>query len=116
MNRQELFNMAYVGLAKQEFVPSRDTSVTFGHCLYRGPNGRKCAIGHCIPDDKYMPAMESEGVVSISKVIQEVAGIEAADIWFADGLQKIHDLSDKDNMRNRLEAFAVENNLSIPEV
>jgi hypothetical protein len=27
--------------------------------MYRGENGNKCGIGQCIPDAKYVPAMES---------------------------------------------------------
>jgi hypothetical protein len=33
-------------------------------CMYRGPDGLKCAAGHCIPDDKYDPAMEGMVVVA----------------------------------------------------
>jgi len=29
-------------------------------CLYRAPNGNKCAFGLLIPDDKYHPRMEKE--------------------------------------------------------
>lgn len=29
-------------------------------CLYRGPEGRKCAIGLFIPDEKYFESMDTE--------------------------------------------------------
>jgi len=31
-------------------------------CMYRGPKGRKCAIGHLISDDEYDEKMESSSV------------------------------------------------------
>lgn len=34
-------------------------------CLYRGPNGEKCAIGHEIPDDRYLSKMEGENVRTV---------------------------------------------------
>jgi hypothetical protein len=33
-------------------------SVESGTCLYRGPNGTKCAIGCLIPDELYVPDMD----------------------------------------------------------
>ena len=32
-----------------------------GKCLYRGPNGLKCAAGHLISDEEYNPSMEGRG-------------------------------------------------------
>jgi hypothetical protein len=42
-------------------------------CMYRGNNGRKCAVGHCIPDEKYRPSLECSPVNSLIhyKVIDE---------------------------------------------
>ena len=33
-----------------------------GQCLYRAPDGRKCAIGALIPDNIYSPLMEHKSV------------------------------------------------------
>ncbi len=38
-----------------------------GHCLYRGPGGTKCAVGHLIPDTLYDPGMER---ISISRILE----------------------------------------------
>lgn len=32
-------------------------------CLYRGPNGTKCAIGHLIQDDVYRSGMDEDSVL-----------------------------------------------------
>ena len=47
-------------------------------CLYRGPNGLKCALGVLIPDDKYHVSMESpseQGWHSIMYIIASRFGI-----------------------------------------
>lgn len=31
-------------------------------CKYKAPNGKKCAIGQYIPNEKYKPTMEGQGV------------------------------------------------------
>lgn len=80
-------------------------------CLYRGPNGTKCAAGHVIPDDKYDPIMENctvakneftgmnEGVKLIRKVLLETGH----DLQILRGLQFCHDESSR--FENFLERF-----------
>ena len=44
-------------------------------CVYRAPNGDKCAFGHLIPDELYRPRMETlsaRGVLGISNACDEV--------------------------------------------
>lgn len=49
VNNQEAFDKAYAGLSAQGFAQS-----SLGdRCKYRGPDGRRCAVGHLIPDDEY---------------------------------------------------------------
>lgn len=49
-------------LAKQRRRSIRDLENT---CLYRGPNGAKCAVGFLIDDDLYDPLMEDEGIIEV---------------------------------------------------
>lgn len=58
MNKQEIFDKVYTELSKQG-VPSVDP---YGNCLYRGPNGTKCAVGHLIPDELYDEEMNKLAV------------------------------------------------------
>lgn len=121
MNRQELFNMAYVGLAKQGFVRSvSDDGRENPSCRYRGPEGRKCAIGHCIPDKEYSPLFEgySPGTsLGEARDICVAAGIGPGDVLWAATLQRCHDYGKTPaDMRGRLESFARSYNLSIPEL
>lgn len=63
-------------------------------CAYRGPNGRKCALGCLIEDRNYAPGMEGFGIHS--NFIQEalIASGIAMDKWtvrLLSRLQCIHD-------------------------
>ena len=57
MNNQEFFDKTLAHL-KQQGV----RSVGGARCLYRGPDGTKCAIGFHIPDELYESEMEGKGV------------------------------------------------------
>lgn len=46
LTNQEIFNKALFGIREQNYEQSgKDDS-----CAYRGKNGTKCAVGHCIDD------------------------------------------------------------------
>lgn len=59
---QTLFNVTYVGLAKQGW--QRSTHAGSTTCLYRGAKGRRCAMGFHIPDELYTLNMEGLGARS----------------------------------------------------
>lgn len=55
MNIQEIFNKIVTHLREQNcksYDPNRAS------CMYRGPNGTKCAVGCLIPDEIYSREME----------------------------------------------------------
>lgn len=56
MTDQELFTNAWLGLKAQDWQKSEN--MARGKCMYRGPEGRKCAIGHNILDEEYHPDMD----------------------------------------------------------
>lgn len=106
--RQQIFDTAYRGLASQGFRKS----AAKGRCLYRGPNGRKCAIGWCIPDDVKF----DEATYTLNKALDD-AGISQDDDWFCCELQTVHDSArSPDDMKGSLADFADEYDLTIPEV
>ena len=77
-NWQRAFDLACEGLAEQG-GPSRDAA---GTCLYRGPNGRKCAIGWLIPDGEEPDGLELLPLGDL---------IPSESFRFADALQTAHD-------------------------
>jgi len=53
ITKQETFDIVFKHLKQQGCK-----SLNGGRCLYRGPNGLKCAAGVLIPDDKYHEGLE----------------------------------------------------------
>lgn len=73
-----------------------------GNCLYRGPNGKKCAVGIFIPDDRYHPSMDSNsnnGGVSISLLMRkfDLSDIMPLGELYLYDLQRTHDNSSDPN-------------------
>jgi len=91
MDKQEVFDKVATHLLTQ-MVRSADED----GCLYRGPNGLKCAIGCLIPDDKYDSGME--GLAAVSILVDKALPIsipdeEAFNSWseYLRVFQQIHD-------------------------
>ena len=90
MTRQEMFNRATAHLVRQGKRSVNDS----GRCLYRGPNGLKCAIGIFLPDplaDLY----DDQAIDGDAPQMREVlasAGLHSPDLSeFAVHLQQAHD-------------------------
>lgn len=108
MNEQQLFDIAYAGLAKQGFIRSYDL---IRGCMYRSPDGLKCAIGQCIPDRLYTPSMDDNG--TLQGILESIGYTGNYD--FACELQEAHDSADDpDSMRINLMDFAHEYGLTTP--
>lgn len=104
MTLQDYFTKAYLGLSSQGFVKSSEGD----RCLYRGPNGLKCAIGHCIPDYQYRFYFEGN---SASNVL-ELNGPLALKL---NELQACHDFAlSPEDMKSRLLTFAKIHDLEVP--
>ena len=118
-NLQEVYDTAVAGLSSQEFKPSyggrNGTS-----CAYRGGNGRKCAIGWCIPDELYSPEMEGKTVYSMFaehwKAMREIFPISIS-VGALRELQNCHDIAVvyPGSMRGNLRAFGLKYRLQIPD-
>lgn len=108
---QKLFNDAYLGLKAQGFARSHD-----GMCLYRGPNGTKCAIGHCIPDDDYRERFEGEGINTCDDLAHLMRSLYGdVGLKFMINLQNAHDQAfTPEDMQKMLAAIAFEYELEIP--
>lgn len=49
MTKQKAFDIAVKRMRDQQYIGSESNE----SCLYRGPNGRVCAIGALLPDNEY---------------------------------------------------------------
>ena len=98
---QTAFDAAYVHCMEQK-VPAKDSR---GDCVYRGPNGTKCAIGCLIPDNLYRKGMEGDSASAV------VSGLGwELDLQLVDCIQEAHDnLLSQDNLspfRNQMKTIA----------
>lgn len=107
---QAIFDRAYKGLAKQGFVQSAWTGTG---CRYRGPNGLKCAAGHCISDEDYHEDMEWK----LISLVLDGLGIDDEKVRFIQDLQSAHDNSNfADTMDKELAKVAGKYGLVVPTI
>lgn len=119
---QNWFNTSVEGLAQQGFkravMKHREWAGT-ETCLYRQKRtGRKCAIGHLIPDGLYKSSLEGYRVGSAPFIeIRKHLNIVAEDEDFLTNLQHVHDNNKKPtDMIRALSVFAIKYNLDPPSV
>lgn len=96
MNRQEIFDTVVAHLRKQNRHASSFKRECLGflttECLYRTPEGLKCAVGCLIPEDKYTLAIEGKTVFQIFKYHPGLLPIALeGEIPFLTDLQSVHD-------------------------
>ena len=81
-------------------------------CLYRGPEGTKCAVGAMIPDEEYEPEMEGFSVRDLPNLQTVIVNDDImANMELLESLQCVHDVPANwdcnDLMRSALESVAV---------
>lgn len=95
LTAQQVFDNALNGVRAQNYQASMK-----GHiCMYRGPDGLKCGIGHSIPDELYDPKMDNFGgnhsSIEIDVLQDEFNSMSqlfgGLDIHFLSDVQNAHD-------------------------
>lgn len=61
-----------------------------GKCMYRAPNGDRCAVGCIIPDEQYKPDMEGVGATAL---LPRVPSLSALDPLMLLRCQVFHDVT-----------------------
>lgn len=121
---QSLFETAARGCFAQGKQSRRGDGNGDFFCCYRGPNGLKCAIGHCIPDELYGPSMEGKGLHSLLQLFPRIhAALGISTVNYSDKecalsfLQSIHDCAknwkSEQTLRSAFRAFGKQHALSI---
>lgn len=109
---QEIFNKVAFHLLSQN-----KKSRTKIECLYRGPDGLKCAIGCLIPDEDYSSKFEGYGL----KRAEEWSELgeyflknnyTEENLYFMKELQLIHDTEDVESWKNCLSNLAIDFDLN----
>ncbi len=115
---QQVFDDAYRGLAAQGFVRSmakRSPDSIGPQCAYRGSDGRRCAIGHCIPDEIDVPECSIRALYGDDDHVTRLFGALPLDVLV--NLQKAHDRGvNPGSMAANLVEFANEYGLTIPSI
>lgn len=105
MNSQDIFNAVVLHLRTQNEKsesPSKE-------CLYRGLNGKKCAAGCLIPDEKYNSSMEGKKVDSTMVLpIFEDMGYTPSQISIVQDFQLCHDFNPVGVWEGEFERIALE--------
>jgi hypothetical protein len=95
LNRNEVFQTVVNHIWQQKVKSAKKLtkSSCVATCMYRGPNGTKCAIGCLITDEEYDPKMETYGVSSVLRdyPIAAIKINEDTPDHFFIGLQGLHD-------------------------
>lgn len=92
MEAQEIFDTVAKHLFAQGTRAMADPDCHSGQCLYRGPNGSKCAVGVLIPDKLYHKGMEMRtinGLLDDEEVVLPAWMAENRELLWA--LQCVHD-------------------------
>ena len=94
MNLRETFNKVKEHLLAQNCAAIRSD----GACLYRGPDGTKCAVGCLISDEVYDPAVEGMFVGDVPvRHLLELSGVDLRHknaVGMLLALQVMHDEQD----------------------
>jgi hypothetical protein len=89
MTRQEIFDKVV-----SHFAVQREAAAEYWMCMYRTPDGRKCAIGALIPDEVYSKRLEDKSVGTLLLEFPDImraSGLSDGDLCFLFALQDVHD-------------------------
>jgi hypothetical protein len=78
-------------------------------CLYRAPDGTKCAIGCLISDEEYKPEIEGHSIRDLADLFLLHANLQVFDLLKA--LQRIHDMLAPKDWEFKLKEVATHWNL-----
>lgn len=112
LTAQEVFDKAAVGLLTQK-KKSEDPSTGGNGCLYRGPNGTKCAVGFCIEDEDYKE--EFDRWFDLKSLIEELPNLTGHYQLLTD-LRTIHDCWSVESWKELLQKLAQRYNLSTAKI
>ena len=108
MNTQQAFDIMVAHLRQQK-RPSRSDS---SGCLYRGPDGLKCAVGALIPDELYSERMENQNLYNLMREKGKFPGLSElfadVDIQVLSDFQDTHDFNEPARWEQRFKLCAEE--------
>ena len=116
MIAQEIFTTATKHLLKQGArAETEDPRTHIAGCMYRAPDGKKCAVGCLIPDKLYDPRMEKKGVSVLLENFPNLPKYFEENLELLKDLQDIHDDVEPRLWREALIKLAHKTGLKFPE-
>lgn len=116
MTAQEVFNKVSIHLLTQNAKSLKSSGSSREHnitaCSYRGDDGRMCAVGCLIPDERYNIDIEGYSVESyrVKDMLDDINLKEHTRLLCR--LQYVHDGIDVNEWRNKLKQVANEYSLN----
>ena len=107
MTPQEIFDT----VANHLLTQNRKSIHIDGHgdmCMYRGPDGTKCAVGCLIPDELYYAGMECLNVEALVVKFPTLTSMLDEHILLLSELQSIHDANQPEQWRFLLHNLALD--------
>lgn len=89
LTKQQIFDTVLTKLREQGVA----SETSDGQCLYRGPNGLKCAVGHLIPDNVFKRDWEHRNAGTLPDEAYQAMGVALSDRAFLIELQDVHDFT-----------------------
>lgn len=116
MNKQEIFDTVVNHLRQQGKRAYNDSEQM---CMYRGPDGTKCAAGVFITDEEYRPDLEGKTITALitsgpfsdKYYLPKLAALIGKYPELVLSLQSVHDQASVENWENML--FEVANRFGL---
>lgn len=117
MTKQEIFNKVYTHLMAQGRRAMQVSPYGVEYCMYRAPDGGKCAIGCLIPDEMYSERMENRPVSGMLTDFKDVGALldRENNRAFLSRLQRVHDEHQPDEWKGALYTLAGQYGLEVPD-
>ncbi len=109
---QEAFNKMVAHLRAQNAKSIQDNH----YCLYRGPDGMKCAVGCLIPDSEYSEDFENRSISELKQMDILPDSLKNTSYPLLQQMQEVHDSWDVSQWENGIDLTARMFNLEIPSV
>lgn len=109
MTNQEFFNKVW------ERAKDPRESMLNDKCMYRGPNGLRCFVGECIPDEEYDPAIEGSTVQDLHLNNTIPPALKDVDVDLMVECQTVHDGYMPEFWRKELTLIAKKHKLQIQD-
>lgn len=107
LTKQQAFDQMVTHMRTQKGIALNDR----GFCMYRSPEGLKCAVGALVPDDQYKPNFEGSSASSLPIDDLEGLFLDQAQQALHDNFR--HDGFDLTKFEQAAQRFAEEHHLKV---